>query len=51
MDQDTDRQQPMTPKEKQTEAARLMQQAAELINEAAMMNAEAARLTASIDVT
>ncbi|KAI4252782.1 MAG: hypothetical protein L6R42_007843 [Xanthoria sp. 1 TBL-2021] len=46
-----DRQQPMTPKEKQAEAARLMQQAAKLMNEAAMMNAEAARLTASINVS
>ncbi|KAI4270774.1 MAG: hypothetical protein LQ337_006473 [Flavoplaca oasis] len=51
MDQGQDRQEPMTPKEKQTEAARLMQQAAKLMNEAAMMHAEAARLTASIDVT
>lgn len=40
-----------TPKEKQAEAARLMQQAARLMNEAAMMHAEAARLTASIDVS
>ncbi|KAL8857695.1 MAG: hypothetical protein Q9178_005730 [Gyalolechia marmorata] len=43
--------QPMTPKEKQAEAARLMQQAAKLMNEAAMMNAEASRLTASINVS
>ncbi|CAL8579866.1 hypothetical protein XPA_005596 [Xanthoria parietina] len=45
-----DRQTPMTPKEKQAEAAKLMQQAAKLMSEAAMMNAEAARLTASINV-
>ncbi|KAL8727100.1 MAG: hypothetical protein Q9166_006287 [cf. Caloplaca sp. 2 TL-2023] len=42
---------PMTPKEKQAEAARLMQQAAKLMNEAARMNAEAAKLTASINVS
>ncbi|KAL8696330.1 MAG: hypothetical protein Q9224_002850 [Gallowayella concinna] len=41
---------PLTPKEKQAEAARLMQRAAKLMSEAAVMNAEAARLTASIDV-
>ncbi|KAL8851745.1 MAG: hypothetical protein Q9221_003355 [Calogaya cf. arnoldii] len=41
----------MTPKQKQAEAARLMQQAAKLMSEAAMMNAEAARLTASINVS
>ncbi|KAI4241187.1 MAG: hypothetical protein L6R40_004723 [Gallowayella cf. fulva] len=42
---------PRTPKEKQAEAARLMQQAAKLMSEAAMMNAEASRLTASINVS
>ncbi|KAL8803557.1 MAG: hypothetical protein Q9200_006166 [Gallowayella weberi] len=42
---------PLTPKEKQAEAARLMQRAAKLMSEAAMMNAEASRLTASINVT
>ncbi|KAL8953861.1 MAG: hypothetical protein Q9222_000307 [Ikaeria aurantiellina] len=41
---------PITPKEKQAEAARLMQQAAKLMSEAAKMQSEAARLTAAINV-